>query len=693
MPTTAHMIPTDQGGLNHADWVLSGKPTKWEAVEPANPPDFTDTARVAITRVDTRSISFGLSAAPSEMATITSVKVGSWAQNRDNYSPSQQIWYAARIGGVLGAWTVVSGQGTFGGGITRAQVDVARPGGGDWIPSDIQDVTIEVACRVNSWISGVVQVRLYDIWLEIVFEPVLSSREPSREIGSRRLWALRKADSVLPVKVPLALGADLDLLDYIPMSHFAGPHDSVPGWGTKNWQRRPMRVIEHSALPGQDIVELRLLDIRHLLCLYQDLAWTTKPTGGTADGISRFGKGLTRTFARDSQAWVDDAAGGGPVVLAENNKEKNADGGLIVEGVEVNEIIQSSFKNGSGDTFTGWTNSGEGSNGSDINEETSILLFESGESARTVKFTAGDPIHVADMQILSTATASFSADVICRASIDHYDAATDVLSYAIQRGFDSEWWRDSDQTWQAAKTWNDLTASELAWDRHISKQIDVGSDATTIAVAVGIPTATGVAAQENICGHVQIEQAKFVSSRILTEAAIKTRENDILLVSNNSTARSWNNAQGAFPCEVIPGWDAADVNTENKTVIFVGHDADNWEWLYYDGTNARWVFERKVATTIYRAIFAATPTRGTAVKIGARWTGSNGELDLTNFTASIFVDGVKGTDVVTVAAPTEADTVDIEFGNKSEAEYFDGQMRLFHSFQYVPTDLEMKRLI
>ena len=52
----------------------------------------------------------------------------------------------------------------------------------------------------------------------------------------------------------------------------------------------------------------------------------------------------------------------------------------------------------------------------------------------------------------------------------------------------------------------------------------------------------------------------------------------------------------------------------------------------------------------------ATCTRGTTQTLVLRWTGNDGALDLSNYTASIFVDGTKGTDASGAAAPTEAGT-------------------------------------
>jgi hypothetical protein len=163
-------------------------------------------------------------------------------------------------------------------------------------------------------------------------------------------------------------------------------------------------------------------------------------------------------------------------------------------------------------------------------------------------------------------------------------------------------------------------------------------------------------------------------------------------VTNNSTARTWLAAQGGFNCEV---YLAAVSGAANQAVAYAFHDASNWHYVYWDGTNARWVFEIRAAGTTYRAVKSATPSANTIYQIGARWTGSNLELGATAFTLSVWVDRVKGTDAVAAAAMTETATANLDFGSKAAAgtEQLNGNIRKIHVYQYVPSDVEMARQI
>ncbi len=163
-------------------------------------------------------------------------------------------------------------------------------------------------------------------------------------------------------------------------------------------------------------------------------------------------------------------------------------------------------------------------------------------------------------------------------------------------------------------------------------------------------------------------------------------------VTNNSANRTWLAAQGGFVCEV---YLAAVSGAAKQTVAYAYHDASNWHHVFWDGANARWVFEVRAAGTTYRATKSASPSANTVYQIGARWTGSNLELGATAYTLSVWVDRVKGTDAVAAAAMTETASAFIDFGSKAAAgtEQLNGQIRKMHVFQYVPSNEEMARQI
>jgi len=163
-------------------------------------------------------------------------------------------------------------------------------------------------------------------------------------------------------------------------------------------------------------------------------------------------------------------------------------------------------------------------------------------------------------------------------------------------------------------------------------------------------------------------------------------------VTNNSTARTLNAAQGSFQAEVKL---AAVSASDEQTVAACVHDASNWWWLYWDGINGWWVFEIRQAGSTYRAVKSASPSSGVAYQIGARWTGSNGELGLSPYTLDVFVDRVKGTSAVAGGAMTQAASANFDFGTSLGAGFdqLNGEIRKIHSYQRVLTDVQMQRAI
>ena len=671
------MYPTSDADLDGG--IPTGEATGWECLDdPFNDPNEDTDYLLINTSAQAREPRFGLSAMENAQL-VNSVSLYFRSREEASFGTTHQPFLylggAAYYGAIHSlpetyatfskVWTenpVTSKR------FTQAELDAAQAG----IKQAIQVATV---------------ARCTQLYLEVDYVPLPTAIEPVRDAGSRRLWYRRIAVGVYTVDVPLVLGLRVELLDFFPVSHFAGPEDQGQGWQEEPWQRRPFLVVGHFVDQARELVTLTLWDQRPFLCLYRDVAWASRAPSVSADSIPRIAKGgVTRTITRASSVWLPSPAGG-KIVEITDDLEAHAENGDLHEQASTNEVPQSSFKNGAAAVFTGWTETGSGV----VSEETSILLWDESVVGRCPKFTAGNPIAV-DFQLTSNVTANIAANAVGRLSIDHLDAdAGEPLSFALVRLVDGKFWRDADSSWQVGTLWNDMTGS-VVWHRHKSKLMDVGANITTLVVAVGVPSATGTVDQVNYVGHVQWEAKRYPTSRILTEAAAVTRAESRLLISNDNGARTWNNAQGAFVCEGSPEWDDADIGAGIHTLAAIVYDAQNYEWLYYDAGTGNVVFERLVATVSFKAVLAWAPVAGTVATIMARWTGSNAELGLTAFTSSVFVDGVKGTDVVTGAAPTEDTPANLEIGSAEDTDRWDGQIRLLHSYQYVPSDAEAQRL-
>ncbi|HET9693061.1 MAG TPA: hypothetical protein VFP48_01660, partial [Steroidobacteraceae bacterium] len=434
-------------------------------------------------------------------------------------------------------------------------------------------------------------------------------------------------------------------------------------------------------------VALNARDIRKSLLLLRDDAWIGLPVRALGDGVVRISPGASVSFTRASSDWAYDPASG-KIVQFSDNQDPYTEGGRLCFGASTAYVIRDAFKDGA---FTGWTSNGTGTGGSAIATNSDVDPWDENTGiTQCAQITAGTP-HSVDTYLQSTATVSLPASGSFWLSIWHKVVSGDPLYYTLQRGSDSNYYTESTRTWGAGVVWNPLSdPGGGAWGRYIPTQGITGANSTTLTMRIGYPNA----ATDGSVGRVycaMIEDGKVPSwAPIITTTAAVTRAASTWSYVHNPT-KVWEVARGAFACEVRWAWPGP--GSGNSTIAWLPLGPDNWEWIYWDATNTRWVFERKVATTVYRATYSGSVTYDTDYKIVARWTGSHGELGLTPFTASIFVNGVKGTDVTTGAAPTDSGGAGIlELGSKSGAEHLNGRIRLIRSLQWVPNDEEVGRM-
>jgi hypothetical protein len=219
----------------------------------------------------------------------------------------------------------------------------------------------------------------------------------------------------------------------------------------------------------------------------------------------------------------------------------------------------------------------------------------------------------------------------------------------------------------------------------------VGAAATTLSVLVGQP-AGGTAGRVDHVYHLQVEDERWASSPIVTDSAIVSREADLLRYPNNTGARNWLADKGTVWCEVIPQWTTgADVAGKTFVIYAVRYDSSNYFRFLYDGTSGELRFEVRAAGALATASKAWSAARGVPAVLAARWTSDSQELGLTARTVSVFVDGVKGTDALAVAAPTESAAANLDFGSDAGANNFNGVIRRTLVAQDVFSDIEIAR--
>lgn len=566
-----------------------------------------------------------------------------------------------------------------------------RPGGGLWSEDDFRDNTFEFVYVTST--SGPT-TRITSMWVAVDYVPSATKIEPVRRVLSRRLRLLRQPLTTYTCTVKHESGdtessALLDAYpgDIVAVSHFAIPHASNTGAsvGVKSWQRRNMIVLRNEFNPKAMTARLTLFDARHFWHGLWDVAVSRISATSQRDGIASLDAGATRTFLRDSSAWGEDPGDGRIIQVASQTEKNFADGHLIEQTIE-NHTLNSCFTDGvdSGD----WTLEGEAVNSSDIADDTSDTFWDTDETTKSCKLTAGSPLGGTECGIKQT-TGTITANTVCCISTTHKDDSGYPLAINIQRAVDSWYYNAATPGWQAGTVWNDLTVRSAA-TRDAIKSIDVGGTNTTITYKLA---AENTAAQVNHIYDVQFEENPYPTSRILTQSATVTRADDEFYYSNTKSNRTWYPIRGTAFAVVIPEWDSADLPSgAKKTVFYVEYDSNNKDHVYYDEASGAWKFVRTLGGTDYPASNTSTVTAGTEYKIGVRWTSDEGELGLTSYTHSIFVDDTKGTDDDTGGAlPDESALLQIG-RSAADTDMLDAYLQHIYTTPQCLTDNEIARL-
>jgi hypothetical protein len=336
---------------------------------------------------------------------------------------------------------------------------------------------------------------------------------------------------------------------------------------------------------------------------------------------------------------------------------------------------------------TGITLTGTGVNGSAIATDTAELLFDQEISEYSLKFTAGNP-HTTELNARWPDTESINYVTYgqdFRFSIDHMDDSGAGLYFRLKRLVDNQFWNDSSKTWGSTVD-NPITISTTR-ARFRSSAIDIGGANTVIQLEV-FQQSGGTADRVNRVFHVQLENEKIAGSRRVTDdVKSPTRSTtDLHFTQVSNSRRCYWEEQGTFLCEVVPFFDTAD--SVGGTIYDIQQGTEPLQFQHTLGysTSGNFTFTVYINPNSYGATFSQAVTVGTVYKVACRWTYDTGELDLPNYTYSVFVNGVKGTDDTGAAPPSI--TWDGEYLNFG---VFNGIIRRRCLVPYPMTDGEIAR--
>lgn len=666
-------------------WTLAAGASKVLAVDPGV--SYTDddaTTYITVTAASAAKQGFTLSTRP-ELATLTSLTVRARGASAFTGGDLPVLSCFIRLGGNDGATFFVVGlpDSTYTTGTSANMVAWKPLGGGLYgqlTVEDLYDPTFEIVFYISDWIGhvGPADARFTTFWVEATGTATPTQDSQAREIASRWLRLRRRRSRMFTLKNVSPAALDIDPLGEFALTHQAVPNASGAGAGDLNWQRRLLRAMPATFdLDNLNFPTFTARDLRRDLVTFWDTGIAVRP-GPTAHGVARVDIGNGRTYTRASKGWVRDT--GAVIREVVDDQEMLNRLGMAMHRPSSNLLPQSSFRNGTGAAFTGWTlTAGSGT----FSEETTTLLFDPAVSSRAMRITAGSP-HAVESTAVSTPTAVIAANT--KVTVFYDNVGTASALWRVQRSVGpNTWWRQSDQTWQLAVTTNAVGGNWLNLP-----PIDVGAAPVTLTFTFVLPVGT-TAASYAILQHVQLEDLPWFSSRIVTDTVAVTRAQCRLLISNNGAARFWRRNSGTAFFGFQSLWSTT--NTSAAAYVFVlascVFDANNWMKVYYDSAAGQWVFQRRAAGVNYNATFTRTMAVLDQVMVTIRWAGIDAELGLTALTQSIFVNGVKGTDVVSVR-PTQVTPIDAGIGCEAAgANTADGNIHDVAFTEQVLTDQEI----
>lgn len=524
--------------------------------------------------------------------------------------------------------------------------------------------------------------------------------EQARDVASRRLWWQRQAVPIVTAEVPLWVALDADVLTDIAVATPLGPSPSADGTGWKNARpdRRRLRLysstIDMDKLGAATITASDMRDVSHI---YQETGLAIRASSLQRQGVAN--DGGVRVFARGHTAWIVDPSSGAVVQIAAA-AEKVAAGGLLLEDGGRNYNLRSAFISSS----SGLTSSGGSGVIAVIATDAAPpggLLFDGAVTANSLSIsltaTGTSGANSRLVVIHPNFSVPFDQNVLMF-NIDHYDdiipASSLGLGFGLTRTSDGFAWDVATNAWSSTKgtVLNQIPVSTGAFARYsvaIANPTTSGGAVFTAGSSYNLaygfsPTVTSThlahVFQAELVGSVVPSssfgsdpgiQPYFATSRIVTDTVVVDRTPD-RLVYFSAGYGILGPSVGTLRFKFCPLWNAADVrykNTIGATTVgatalpmILGYDvtmpifqcgvaatsAMMWAGAQFDAATSALQFIIAASTSSFvTATVPWSPVAGTTYKLTFRWTSpTEGELGLPANTVSVFVNGVKGTDVV-----------------------------------------------
>ncbi len=567
----------------------------------------------------------------------------------------------------------------------------AKPGGGAWTRTELLSGSFKAGFAsdgaghgsgIDATTGGSSASLDWDqVFVELDTTPTGIFCEPVRAQLSHTLRLSRRCRRTVSVDVPLSFAAA-----HAGQTIYSA-HDLLP-WdaGMLAWEQVPLFLIGTTPHMQDCTITLTLMDLREA---YADFWSPLCVTGIDAQrtGLAWVDPGGDWSTARAQVTYVQRADGLFKAVAA-NTPALTEVGLLIQGGGDKNWLLNSTFSQGSGSTFTSWTKGTTGS--ATITEDVTDYLIDESGFQRSCRLTTGGGEAAQVLQ------AVFVSSTWGRVRIWRKCAVAGMV-FRVQRSSDSLYWDEDGGggagAWvESGAEWNAIPAS--ATPAHYVGKRFTAINGTTVTVTVGV----GASADAHLYSVELMDAGNSgAGGRTIlpTTTATVERVADATELNNAASYRIWSPSRGHLRLQFRPLWSHVELaDSANRTVIasiFDGLTQHVIRYLRINDTSGQWNFDgAQLAVS-----GAALPVAGTWITLAARWTSvADNEYGLTGG-LDLWVDGVKGTGVTgrIELVPGVLAVVRLGAGYSETGVYCcDGYLKNLLICGRVPTDAEMARL-
>ncbi len=564
----------------------------------------------------------------------------------------------------------------------------AKPGGGAWTRTELLSGSFKAGFAsdgaghgsgIDATTGGSSASLDWDqVFIELDTTPTGVFCEPVRAQLSHTLRLSRRCRRTVSVDVPLSFAAA-----HAGQTIYSA-HDLLP-WdaGMLAWEQVPLFLIGTTPHMQDCTITLTLMDLREA---YADFWSPLCVTGIDAQrtGLAWVDRGGDWSTARAQVTYVQRADGLFKAVAA--NTPALTEIGLLIQGgddfgsPDKNWLLNSTFSQGAGSTFTSWTKAGTGT----IAEDTGDYLIDEAGFQRSCRLTTGGGQS-------ATVAQGVAINTWGRVRI-WYKSASVAPSFYVQRSSDGLYWDEDGGggtgAWVESAQANALAASATR-AHYVSKRFTVAGDTVTVTVGVG-------ASADLHLYSVELMDAlhSWWGGRTIlpTTNATVSRIGDYTSLQNTTSYRVWNPSRGHCHFDYRPSWSHADLDDLDELHLIVSRfgAAGYYRAIEYKRNDASTGTWSSPSLTVTGANLIAA---GTWYSIALRWTSeAENELGLDGQAVDLWINGVKATSATGATEITPDNLSAVHVGPTTNYWHADGLYKNLLICGRVPTDAEMARL-